>query len=43
MRVERTREQQTLDLHMGVPWETVTLTAFGRNKQMYFNILEEGM
>jgi hypothetical protein len=43
IRVERTREQQTLDLHMGVPWETVTLTAFGRNKQMYFSILEEGM
>lgn len=41
IRVERTREQQTLDLHMGVPWETVTLTAFGRNKQMYFSILEE--
>ncbi|KAJ9582568.1 hypothetical protein L9F63_003126, partial [Diploptera punctata] len=41
IRVERTREQQTLDLHMGVPWETVTLTAFGRNKQLYFNILEE--
>ncbi|PNF40850.1 Mitochondrial chaperone BCS1 [Cryptotermes secundus] len=41
IRVERTREQQTLDLHMGVPWETVTLTAFGRDKHMYFSILEE--
>ncbi|KAG8231074.1 hypothetical protein J437_LFUL010700 [Ladona fulva] len=41
IKVERTREQHTLDLHMGVPWETVTLTAFGRNKQMYFDILEE--
>ncbi|KAK5647133.1 hypothetical protein RI129_005597 [Pyrocoelia pectoralis] len=41
IRVERTREQHTLDLHMGVPWETVTLTAIGRNKQLYFNILEE--
>ncbi|XP_022919134.1 mitochondrial chaperone BCS1 [Onthophagus taurus] len=41
IRVERTREQHTLDLHMGVPWETVTLTAFGRNKAIYFNILEE--
>jgi hypothetical protein len=28
---------------MGVPWETVTLTAFGRDKNMYFSILEEGM
>ncbi|KAF2904089.1 hypothetical protein ILUMI_02084 [Ignelater luminosus] len=41
IRVERTREQHTLDLHMGVPWETVTLTAFGRNKHVYTNILEE--
>ncbi|XP_066603199.1 mitochondrial chaperone BCS1 [Prorops nasuta] len=41
IKVERTREQQTLDLHMGVPWETVQLTAFGRNKSLYFNILEE--
>ncbi|XP_012278887.1 mitochondrial chaperone BCS1 [Orussus abietinus] len=41
IRVERTREQQTLDLHMGVPWETVQLTAFGRNRNIYFNILEE--
>lgn len=41
IRVERTREQHTLDLHMGVPWENVTLTAFGRNKNMYFNMLEE--
>lgn len=42
IRVERTREQHTLDLHMGIPWETVTLTAFGRDKTVYFNILEEG-
>ncbi|KRT79728.1 hypothetical protein AMK59_8721 [Oryctes borbonicus] len=41
IRVERTREQHTLDLQMGVPWETVTLTALGRNKSIYFNILEE--
>ncbi|XP_044752023.1 mitochondrial chaperone BCS1 [Coccinella septempunctata] len=41
IRVERTREQHTLDLHMGIPWETVTLTAFGRDKSVYFNILEE--
>ncbi|XP_017786459.1 PREDICTED: mitochondrial chaperone BCS1 [Nicrophorus vespilloides] len=41
IRVERTREQHTLDLHMGVPWETVQLTAFGRDKSIYFNILEE--
>lgn len=41
IKVDRNREQHTLDLHMGVPWETVTLTSFGKNKQLYFNILEE--
>ncbi|CAG0881806.1 unnamed protein product [Darwinula stevensoni] len=41
IRVERTREQHTLDLHMGTPWESVTLTALGRNKNLYFQILEE--
>ncbi|XP_043284335.1 mitochondrial chaperone BCS1 [Venturia canescens] len=41
IRVERTREQQTLDLHMGIPWETVQLTAFGKDRSIYFNILEE--
>ncbi|XP_032671251.1 mitochondrial chaperone BCS1 [Odontomachus brunneus] len=41
IKVERTREQQTLDLHMGVPWETVQLTSFGKDRSIYFNILEE--
>ncbi|XP_073971549.1 mitochondrial chaperone BCS1 isoform X2 [Rhodnius prolixus] len=41
IKVERTREQHTLDLHMGIPWETVTLTSFGRDKKLYYNILEE--
>lgn len=41
IKVDRAREQHTLDLHMGVPWETVQLTAFGRNKNLYFKILEE--
>uniref|UniRef100_T1GR13 Mitochondrial chaperone BCS1 n=1 Tax=Megaselia scalaris TaxID=36166 RepID=T1GR13_MEGSC len=41
IKVERTREQQTLDLHMGVPFETVQLTAFGRGKDIYVDILEE--
>lgn len=27
---------------MGIPWETVQLTALGRDKNIYFNILEEG-
>lgn len=43
IRVERTREQHTLDLHMGVPWETVTLTALGKNKKMFTDMLEEGL
>lgn len=42
IKVDRTREQQTLDLHMGVPWETVQLTALGKDRSIYFNILEEG-
>ncbi|KOC70783.1 Mitochondrial chaperone BCS1 [Habropoda laboriosa] len=41
IKVERTREQQTLDIQMGIPWETVQLTALGRDKSIYFNILEE--
>lgn len=41
IRVERNREQHTLDLHLGIPWETVTLTALGRNKELYYTILEE--
>ena len=41
IRVERTREKQMMDMQTGVPWESVTLTAFGRNRNLYFNILEE--
>lgn len=41
IRVERTREKQMMDMQTGVPWESVTLTAFGRNKQLFFSILEE--
>ncbi|XP_071553536.1 mitochondrial chaperone BCS1 isoform X2 [Temnothorax nylanderi] len=41
IKVERTREQQTLDLHMGVPWETVQLTAFGKDRSIYVKILGE--
>ncbi|KAK2723602.1 mitochondrial chaperone BCS1-like [Artemia franciscana] len=41
IRVERNREQHTLDLHMGIPWETVTLTALGRNKGLFSDMLEE--
>ncbi|XP_044020709.1 mitochondrial chaperone BCS1 isoform X2 [Aphidius gifuensis] len=41
IKVERTREQQTLDLSQGIPWETVQLTAFGSDRSIYFDILEE--
>ncbi|RZF40089.1 hypothetical protein LSTR_LSTR002492 [Laodelphax striatellus] len=41
IKIDRVREQQTLDLHMGIPFETVTMTSFGRDKSIFFNILEE--
>lgn len=41
IKVDRTREQQTLDLHLGMPFETVTLTALGNQRQLFFDILEE--
>ena len=43
IKVERLRENQALDLKMGgVPFETVKMTCFGRNKQIYYDILEQG-
>ncbi len=30
-----------IDLQHGIPWETVTLTSLGRNKKIYFDILDE--
>ncbi|XP_005991818.1 mitochondrial chaperone BCS1 [Latimeria chalumnae] len=41
IRIERNREKQMIDLHTGTPWETVTFTAFGTDRQIYFNILQE--
>lgn len=41
VRVERTRQQATLDIQMGIPFETVELTAFGRDRNIYFDMLEE--
>lgn len=40
--MERTREKQMVDLHTGTPWESVTFTALGRDRQIFFNILQEG-
>lgn len=31
-----------IDLHTGTPWESVTFTALGRDRQIFFNILQEG-
>lgn len=41
IRVDRNREKQMVDFNRGVPFETVTLTALGRNREVYFDILEE--
>lgn len=41
IRVERSREQQQMDIHMGIPFETVTLTTIGTDKSIYQTILEE--
>ena len=30
-----------IDLNSGQPWETVTLTALGRNRQIFFNLLND--
>lgn len=43
IRVERNREKQMVNLQSGTPFETVTLTAIGRNRDVYFGILEQGM
>ena len=40
IRVERTREKQMVDLNTGTPFESVILTALGRDRSVYFSILE---
>ena len=42
IRVERSREKQIVDFSTGSPWETVTLTALGRDRSLYTDILQEG-
>lgn len=34
---------QMVDLQTGTPWESVTFTALGTDRKVFFNILEEGM
>ncbi|XP_078260471.1 mitochondrial chaperone BCS1 [Rhinoraja longicauda] len=41
LRVERNREKQMIDLHTGTPWETVTVTSLGTDRQLFHQILTE--
>ncbi|XP_026977228.1 mitochondrial chaperone BCS1 isoform X2 [Globicephala melas] len=41
IRVQRSREMQMIDLQTGTPWESVTFTALGTDRKVFFNILEE--
>ena len=41
--LERTREKQMMNLQSGTPFETVTLTTIGRERKLFFDIIEEGM
>ncbi|GAB1610259.1 mitochondrial chaperone BCS1-like [Argonauta hians] len=41
IKVERNREKTMGDFTTGVPFETVSLTAVGQNKQMFIDILDE--
>lgn len=43
IRIERSRETQMLDLNTGTPWESVTFTALGTDREIFFNILQEGL
>jgi chaperone BCS1 len=41
IKVERSREKAMLDVQNAAPWETVTLTAFGRDRSIFTRILQE--
>ncbi|POI30354.1 hypothetical protein CIB84_005895 [Bambusicola thoracicus] len=41
IRIERNRERQMIDLNTGTAWESVTFTALGTNREIFFNILQE--
>ncbi|XP_015675963.1 mitochondrial chaperone BCS1 [Protobothrops mucrosquamatus] len=41
IRIERNRENQMIDLHTGTPWESVTFTAVGNKREIFFNIMQE--
>ena len=39
--VDRVREQATVDLHTGQPWESVKLTAVGKSRELFRALLSE--
>ena len=39
--VDRVREQATVDLHTGQPWESVKLTSLGRSRELFRSLLLE--
>merc|ERR1712038_331864 len=41
IRIERTREKQMVDMTVGAPWESVTLTTVGRNRRIFYSLLDE--
>ncbi|KAK7103843.1 mitochondrial chaperone BCS1-like [Littorina saxatilis] len=41
IRVERNREKQMVNFQAGLPFETVTMTTVGRNRDLFFEILDE--
>ena len=41
IRVERTRDNSMVNIQTGIPFESVQLTAIGRNKELFYHILEE--
>jgi len=41
MKVERSREKNMMDIASGMPWESVTITTLGHNKQTMVDLLQE--
>lgn len=41
IKVERSREKNAIDFTSGSLWETITLTTFGRDRRVFYQMLEE--
>lgn len=41
IQVQRDRDGAMIDLNSGMPWETVTLTALGRDRKVFHDLLED--